>query len=79
MVSEMPSQTTTWDRGRKRRVVGTRQVINTAVPKEATPGNRSRARLYPARIAMTSDTEVATTLMMRLFSIHVRDSVLKRR
>ena len=37
IVSEIPSQTTTWDSGRKSRVGGTRYVMNTAVPNAPTP------------------------------------------
>src|SRR5207249_5984409 len=79
IVSEMPSQTTTCDNGRNSRVGGTRYVMKTAVPNEPTPGKRKRARLYPARTAMTSEIDVAVTLMIRLFFIHVRKSVLKNR
>jgi hypothetical protein len=45
IVSEIPSHTTTCERGRKRRVGGTRYVMKTAVPKEPAPAKRSRARL----------------------------------
>src|SRR2546426_11544119 len=79
MVSEMPSQTTTWESGRNSSVGGTREVMKTAVPKEPTPGKRSRARLEPARIEITSEIAVAVTLMIRLFFIHARDSGLKNR
>ncbi len=44
-------------------------MMKTAVPKEFTPPKRSRARLYPASIAMTRETEVETTLMMKRFFI----------
>src|SRR5688572_8367027 len=77
--SEMPSQLTTWDSGRKRRVGGTRYVMNTAVPKEPAPRKRRRDRLYPARMDRTIDTPVATTLMRRLFLIQVRKSVFWKR
>src|SRR5713101_4458982 len=79
IVSEMPSHTTTCDSGRKSSVGGTRYVMKTAVPNELTPRKRSRARLYPASVAITSEADVATTLMMRLFFIHVQNSVLKKR
>src|SRR5216684_819527 len=46
-----------------------------AVPKAAAPRKRSRARLYPARIEMTTETEVATTATSRLFFIQVTKSV----
>jgi hypothetical protein len=45
IVSEIPSHTTTCDKGRNSSVGGTRYVMNTAVPNEPTPGKRRRARL----------------------------------
>src|SRR5438046_9943074 len=75
MESKMPSHTTTCESGRKSSVGGTRYVMKTAVPNEPTPRNRSRARLYPARIASVTEMDVASTLMMRLFFIHTRKSV----
>src|SRR5438876_12050617 len=77
IVSEMPSQTTTCDNGRNSRVGGTRYVMKTAVPNEPTPGKRKRARLYPARIAMTSGIEGGARVMMRRLLIQGRKAGLR--
>ena len=45
------------------------------VPKLLTPRKRSRASAYAATVPMTTEIPVARMVTIRLFLVHVRNSV----
>src|SRR5437588_13051618 len=73
--SASPIQLMTWASGRKSSDVGTRYVTKMPVPKLFTPRNCRRESAYAAIVAMTTETLVASTVTIRLFFVHVRNSV----
>src|SRR5215471_16779065 len=74
-LSDRPSRFTTVLSGRKSSDGGTRYVTKIATPNESPPGKRRRASGYAARIPIATETIVAATLTIRLFTNHDQKSV----